>query len=380
MTELLLKIFVRDRGSHASVGKFAGAVGIVCNIILTLGKLAVGALAGSVSVIADGMNNLSDAASSAVTLFGFRLSERPADRDHPYGHGRYEYIAGTVVAAMILAIGVELAKTSVEKIFSPEPISVTAPLAATLLLSVAVKLWLSRFYGSLGKMIGSETLFASSADSRNDVISTAAVLIGCGVEFFFHVNIDGYVGLLVAVFITASGVGIARDAVSPLIGKRADTMLTDEIERIILSHGGVLGMHDLLVHDYGPGRIYASAHVELDAGRDVMYCHNVIDGIEREIAERTGVEMVLHVDPVVTDDAEQNEAEALIASIIKGLDPEYSMHDFRIARGAGAPTLVFDLAVPYGQMEEREHIEKMIGAAISASGKNYKTQIRFDGE
>ncbi len=380
MTELLLRIFVRDRGSHTSVGKFAGAVGIVCNILLTLGKLAVGALAGSVSVIADGMNNLSDAASSAVTLFGFRLSERPADRDHPYGHGRYEYIAGTVVAAMILAIGAELAKTSLHKIFVPEPTSVTLLTASVLAASVAVKIWLSLFYGKLGKMIGSQTLAASSADSRNDVISTLAVLLGCGVEFVFHINADGYVGLLVAAFIFVSGIGIAKDAVSPLLGKRADPMLTDGIEKIILSHEGVLGMHDLLVHDYGPGRIYASAHVELDAGENVLYCHGIIDGIEHEIADRMGVEIVLHYDPVVTDDREQNEAAALLREIIRGIDPGFSMHDFRFVRGAGAPRVEFDLTVPYGDIGDREQIVRLIDSAISAAGKNYKTSIRFDGE
>lgn len=383
MTGWLLKKIVKNSGepsAHAAIGKFAGITGIVCNALLTAAKLIVGLLSGSVSVIADGVNNLSDAASSAVTLLGFRLAERPADRDHPYGHGRYEYLAGTVIAALILSIGVELGKTSLQKIFRPEPVFVTVPVAIVLLLSVAVKLWLSRFYNSLGGHIGSETLKASAADSRNDVISTLAVLAGCAVTYFFDINVDGYVGLAVAAFIVYSGIGIAKDAVSPLLGRRADKGLTDEIVRIITSHDKVLGMHDLLVHDYGPGRRYASAHVEIRADEDVILCHELIDKIEREVAEMTGVDTVLHYDPVVTDDDEQNRAMELVGSVVNGIDPEYTMHDFRLIREAGKKTLEFDISVPFTSLDRRERIKEMIDDGIAESGGDYETKIRFDGK
>ncbi len=383
MTGWLLKKIVKnggEPGAHAAIGKFAGITGIVCNALLTAAKLIVGLLSGSVSVIADGVNNLSDAASSAVTLLGFRLAERPADRDHPYGHGRYEYLAGTVIAALILSIGVELGKTSLQKIFRPEHVFVTVPVAIVLLLSVAVKLWLSRFYNSLGGHIGSETLKASAADSRNDVISTLAVLAGCAVTYFFDINVDGYVGLAVAAFIVYSGIGIAKDAVSPLLGRRADKGLTDEIVRIITSHDKVLGMHDLLVHDYGPGRRYASAHVEIRADEDVILCHELIDKIEREVTEMTGVDTVLHYDPVVTDDDEQNRAMELVGSVVSGIDPEYTMHDFRLIREAGKKTLEFDISVPFTSLDRRERIKEMIDEGIAESGGDYETKIRFDGK
>ncbi|MBR5816795.1 MAG: cation transporter, partial [Anaerotignum sp.] len=286
MTSLLLRLFVKnyqntdDMMVRASIGKLAGATGIVCNIILFAGKLLAGILAGSVAIIADAVNNLSDASSSVVTLLGFRLAQMPADEDHPYGHARYEYLSGLMVAVLILVIGVELVKSSVGKIISPEPIDFSMITVGILVASVVVKLWMSLFFGTLGKKINSLTLEATSADSRNDVISTVAVLAGCLIGHFFHVNIDGYVGLVVAVFILYSGVNIVKETISPLLGEQAAEEVLEKIKALVLSHEQVLNVHDLLVHDYGPGRCFASIHVEVSAHIDPLTAHDIIDAIE----------------------------------------------------------------------------------------------------
>ena len=387
MTELLLRIFIKQKDGadasslyHATVGKLAGVVGIICNLLLTAAKIAVGAAAGSVSVIADGVNNLSDAASSIVTLVGFKLAQRPADKDHPFGHARYEYLAGTVVAALILAIGAELLISSVKRIFSPSPIALSIPVAIILFASVAVKLWLSLFYRTLGRRIASQTLLASSADSRNDVIATAAVLIGCALRHFLNIDADGFVGVIVALFIISSGIGIARDATSTLLGKKADQSLVDSIEEIIMSHEKVLGAHDLLVHDYGPGRVYASVHVEFDAVENALLCHDIIDSIEHEVLDKTGVDIVIHYDPVVENDDEQNRLTAVVGGIIEQIDPRLSVHDFRIARGAEKNRLVFDICAPYDILHDKSELKSRIDSELARRGYDYETVIRFDGK
>ena len=385
MTDILLKLFITNyKETHnlavrSSIGKFAGLAGIACNCMLTIAKLTVGVLTGSIAIIADGVNNLSDAASSFMTLLGFRMAQRPADKQHPYGHARYEYLSGLAVAVMILLIGAELVNSSIEKIISPEPVAISLAAIALIAASIAVKLWMSGFYKTLGKMINSATLYAASADSRNDVAATFAVLISCGVNYFFNLNVDGYLGLCVALFILYSGFGIARDTISPLLGQQADAALTDKITKLILSHEKVLGVHDLLVHDYGPGRCYASAHVELAANEDPLLCHDIIDEIESSALEKMGVHLVIHYDPVVKDDAEQNEMHRVVSSIIHALDPAFSIHDFRIMRDAAQPKLVFDLAVPYAAMDKQNEIKDKIETALNKNGKNYITVIRFDG-
>lgn len=385
MTEILLKLFIKDYEDtqnpavHSAVGKLAGMTGIVCNCLLTIGKIIVGMLVGSMAIIADGVNNLSDAASSVMTLLGFRMAQLPADKQHPYGHARYEYISGLAVAALILLIGAELVKSSAEKIIHPEPIGISMATMAILAASIAVKLWMAGFYRTLGKRIGSQTLYATAADSRNDVIATTAVLLGCLVNYLFDLNIDGYVGLAVALFILYSGAGIARDTISPLLGQQADEETIDKITELVLSHEKVLGIHDLLVHDYGPGRRYASAHVELSADEDPLACHDIIDDIECDVLEKLNVHFVIHYDPVVQNDAEQNEMYKVVRGIIGGLDPAFSIHDFRIVRGSAQSKLVFDLAVPYQMMGHKKEIKEQIDAALCKKGKNYVTIIRFDG-
>lgn len=385
MTNILLRLFIKNcedtqnPAVRSSIGKLAGLTGIVCNCLLTVLKLVIGLLVGSMAIIADGVNNLSDAASSLTTLLGFRMAQRPADKQHPYGHARYEYLSGLAVAALILLIGAELVKSSVAKIINPEPIDISAATIALLAASVAVKLWMSGFYKTLGKKINSTALYATSVDSRNDVISTCAVLLGCLVNYLFGLNIDGYVGLAVAIFILYSSVGIAKDTISPLLGQQADDELVDKITELVLSHEKVLGVHDLLVHDYGPGRCYASAHVELSADEDPMACHDIIDDIECDVLEKMNVHFVIHYDPVVQNDAEQNEMRRTVGEIIRELNPAFSIHDFRIVRGSAQSKLVFDLGVPYSMIEKKKEIKERIDAALNERGKKYITIIRFDG-
>lgn len=385
MTDILLRLFIKNcedtqnPAVRSAIGKLAGLTGIVCNCLLTVLKLVIGLLVGSMAIIADGVNNLSDAASSLTTLLGFRMAQRPADKQHPYGHARYEYLSGLAVAALILLIGAELVKSSIAKIINPQPIDISAVTIALLAASVAVKLWMSGFYKTLGKKINSTTLYATSVDSRNDVISTCAVLLGCLVNYLFALNIDGYVGLAVAIFILYSSIGIAKDTISPLLGQQADEEMVDKITELVLSHEKVLGVHDLLVHDYGPGRCYASAHVELSADEDPMACHDIIDDIECDVLEKMNVHFVIHYDPVVQNDAEQNEMRRTVGEIVSGLNPAFSIHDFRIVRGSAQSKLVFDLAVPYSMIERKKEIKEQIEAGLNKKGKKYVTIIRFDG-
>ena len=356
MTRLLLRLFVKNPDTpdgRARVGSLAGTVGIVCNLLLFLGKVTAGTLAGSVAIAADGWNNLSDAASSIVTVLGFRFSRKPADAQHPYGHARAEYLSGLAVAVLILFIGVELAKSSLSKIFDPEPVEFTALILAVLLGSIAMKLWMSLFVGKLGRIIDSKTLAATSADSRNDVIATSAVLLSCLVGHFFHISIDGWSGLAVAAFILWSGYGIARETISALLGEQADGELIQKLEAMVLRHDGILGIHDLLVHDYGPGRCFASAHVELSAEEDPLVCHEIIDHLECDALRELNVHLVIHHDPVPVNDAEWGRLREQVERIAADMDEGLSVHSFRLVRGRGMPRLVFDLAAPYGMDQEK---------------------------
>ena len=384
MTRLLLRLFVKNYQNtsaphvRTAIGKLAGLTGIVCNFLLFVLKLTAGLLSGAVSIVADAMNNLSDAASSVVTLFGFWLAQRPADRDHPYGHARYEYLSGLIVAALILVIGMDLGESAVRRIFQPAPVELTGLTFAILLCSTLVKLWMCLFYRKTGKIIGSATLKAASLDSRNDVITTLAVLVGCLVQRYFDLQLDGYVGLLVSVFILWSGIGIAKETISPLLGQRADRELTDRISKRILSCPKVLGMHDLLVHDYGPGQCFASAHVEVSAEEEPMACHDLIDAIENDVLENLQVHLVIHYDPVVTDDKEWNQMRQAVSDIIAELDSRLSMHDFRIIRGANHTKLVFDLSVPYDMQEQKRELKRKIDRGLQERSMNYTTLIHFD--
>ena len=384
MTKFLLRLFVRDchntesSAVRAATGRLAGITGIVCNVLLFLLKLTVGLLSGAVSVIADALNNLSDAASSVVTLLGFQLAQRPADPDHPYGHARYEYLSGLSVAALIMVIGFELVKSSVARIFRPVSVDLTVVTLSVLLCSVGIKLWMSVFFASLGNRIGSAALKATAVDSRNDVIASIAVLLGCLIERLFSWTIDGYVGFAVAIFILYSGISMARETISPLLGQQADQELIDSISCLVCAHEKVLGIHDLLVHDYGPGRCYASVHVELSAQEDPLVCHDIIDSIECSVLDKLNVHLVIHYDPVLENDEEWTKMRQLIEQIVTQLDRSYSVHDFRLVRGVAQSKIVFDLAIPYCVSVETKMIKQQIDIQLKEYKLDYTTVIRFD--
>ena len=385
MTNLLLRLFVRDYREpklpkvRSAVGKLSGIVGIVCNILLFALKLAVGTISGSVAITADALNNLSDATSSVVTLIGFKLAEKPADEHHPYGHARYEYLSGLAVAGMIVVIGFELAKTSVEKIFSPTPVEFTVPVAVVLVGSILVKLWMCLFNRKLGAYIGSATLQATAADSRNDVLATTAVLAATLIERFTSWQIDGWMGLGVAAFILYSGWNLARETISPLLGENASSDLRELIISVLDDHPEVLGYHDLMVHDYGPGQRFASMHVEMDKEADPLECHELIDNLERECLKLHRVHLVLHYDPVVTNDREQNRLHAIVEQQLRQEDARISVHDFRMVRGKGHTNLIFDAALPPELMKEKKNIKRRLDEALNALGETtYYTVITFD--
>lgn len=352
MTEFLLSRFVKgypevnDPQVRARCGNLAGLVGICCNLLLSAGKFLAGLLTGSVAISADAVNNLSDASSSIITLLGFRLAARPADDEHPYGHGRTEYLSGLAVSVMILLIGAELAKTSIQKILSPEPITTGMVSILILAASILVKFWMAAFNRHVGRLIRSSTLEATAADSRNDVISTGAVLIATLLQMQFGWNLDGYMGLAVAAFILWSGWGLVKDSIAPLLGQTPDPELVRHIADVTLSYPGVLGIHDMIVHDYGPGRQFASLHAEMAASADVLESHDTIDRIEKYFLEQEGLHVVIHYDPIVTDDSETGEAREFFAAEAKKLDPRLSIHDLRMVPGTTHTNVIFDLVLP----------------------------------
>ena len=367
-----------DPAVRARVGKRSGILGILANVLLFAGKLVIGTVSGSVSITADAMNNLSDATSSIVTIVGFRLAERPADENHPYGHARFEYLSGLAVAAMIVVIGFELAKTSFDKILHPEPVVFSGALVAVLLLSIGVKLILATVNGSLGRAIDSTALLATAADSRNDCIATGAVLLSAVFAHLTSINVDGYAGLAVALFILYSGANTAKETISPLLGEAADPELQRTIVAALRSNDKVLGYHDLMVHDYGPGQRFASVHVEMDMREDVLTCHTIIDDIERQVLDSHGIHLVIHYDPVVTDDEELNRMRSSVDKVLKSIDPRISIHDFRMVRGDTHTNLIFDMILPYDLDDQRQQIKRQLDAAINLGDTQYYTVITFD--
>jgi cation diffusion facilitator family transporter len=354
-------------------------VGILCNFLLFALKITVGTISGSVAITADAMNNFSDATSSVVTLIGFKLAEKPADEDHPYGHARYEYLSGLAVAAMIVVIGVELGQTSVQKILNPSPVEFTIPVAVVLIGSILVKLWLSLFNSTLGKKISSDTLLATATDSRNDVISTGAVLLAAVVQAVFKWNVDGIMGLLVALFILYSGAMMAKDIISPLLGETASPELRDLIVKEVENQEKILGYHDLMVHDYGPGQRFASMHVEMDQKEDPLQCHELIDEVERRCLDKHNVHLVLHYDPVITGDAEMDRLRTVVQEILSEIDSRISIHDFRMVRGTGHSNLIFDMALPSELMKRQKELKKQMDAALAdREPGTYYTVVTFD--
>lgn len=366
---------------RARIGKLSGAVGIICNCLLAAGKLIVGHMTSSMSITADGLNNLSDGASSIVTLLGFKLAEKPADRKHPYGHARIEYIAGLTVAVMILFIGLELGKSSVEKFINPEPIEFSFTAVWVLFASILVKLFMMLFNLKMGRRINSNALLATAADSRNDVMTTSAVLAASIVEHFYDVRIDGVMGIAVSLFILYSGIKLAGETMSPLLGEGANPELQKQITDYINGCPMVLGCHDLMVHDYGPGRRYASIHVEIDKNEDPMACHARIDRMERECLKNYGTHLVIHYDPVVTDDPEVNSTKRLVNTIIKVRDSRLTIHDFRMKDDGESVKMSFDMILPEDLRGQEQSIKETVEKALnSLDSKKYYADITFDME
>lgn len=352
MTNFIIKKFINDyeNTKDASVreayGKLGSIIGIIANIFLCVSKISVGLIFKSISITADGVNNLSDAGSSVITLIGFKMAGKPADKDHPFGHERIEYISGMIVAFVILLLGLELVKSSFDKIINPEPINFSYIMIFVLIVSIIVKLWLSYINGKIADKISSTTMKATSMDSMNDVIATSVVLISIIIAKITSYQIDGYMGMLVALFIIYSGFNILKDLMNPLLGELPDPEFIKSIENKIMEYEGILNIHDLVVHNYGPSKYFATVHAEVDAKQDILLCHDLIDNIERDFARELDINLVIHLDPVVTDDQEINKLRDRINSIINSIDERLSMHDFRIVKGKTHTNLIFDVVVP----------------------------------
>ncbi len=377
MIEFLIRRFVPDwqqvqrTDVRERYGTLAAAVGILSNIFLCIIKGLIGLFSGSIAVTADAVNNLSDAGSSVITLLAFKIAGKPADEEHPYGHARMEYISGMAVSFIIILLGLELMGSSFEKILHPEEVGVSALTYLVLIVSIAVKLWQGMFNRNLGKRISSEALQATAADSLNDVFSTGAVLLSTLVYQFTAIPIDGWVGMLVAIFITVSGVKLIMETGSPLLGQAPDPQMVQELEEKITAYDGVIGIHDLQVHNYGPGRVFATVHAEVPANRDILVSHDIIDNIEREVGHEMNLNLVIHMDPVVTDDERLNQLHAQVQQIVAGIDSNLSMHDFRAVFGPTHTNLVFDVVVPPGFSLSDSELSRRIEQQVQTLGSYF---------
>ena len=384
MIKLLARWCIPDRENVTSpavrraYGTLCGAVGIGLNLLLFLGKFFAGQLSGSIAVTADAFNNLSDAGSSAVTLLGFRLAGRKPDTEHPFGHGRLEYISGLAVAGLILLMGVELAKSSVAKILHPEEVTFSLLALGILAASVGVKLYMWGYNRSVGRRIRSAAMEATSMDSLSDAASTAAVLLAMLVGKWTGLAVDGYVGLLVALFILFSAYKAARETLSPLLGQAPDPELVQEIRDIVAAHSAVQGIHDLVVHDYGPGRCMISLHAEVPAHGDIAELHDVIDNIERELAEKLHCQAVIHMDPIVTDDAAVAALRRRVAEAVKQVDPRMTIHDFRMVRGATHSNLIFDAVLPFSAEKTPEQAAQEIRQLVREMDGSYFAAVTVE--
>lgn len=385
MTNLLIRCFIKtpqntkDTAVRTAYGNLASYVGVVCNILLFAGKFAVGSFFGSIAIMADAVNNLADASSNIISLVGFKLAAKKADADHPFGHARYEYLAGLCVCAVILSIGFTLLKDSFFKVLNPTAVAFSWLSVGVLLASIVVKLWMSSFNAIIGKRIGSETLIATAADSRNDVISTAAVLAAAFLcHYTGYAIYDGLMGVGVAIFILVSGYGLLRDTLSPLLGQAPDLALVKAIEDKVRASEGVLGVHDLIVHDYGPGQQFASLHLEFDADSDVLEVHDLIDNIEHYFLKEYHILTTIHYDPIVTKNEELDTARSYLKAFIKGIDPRFLMHDVRMVQGETHTNIIFDLAVPAGWEGERTALSAQIQVAATTLNPKYICVIQIE--
>ena len=385
MVKFLIRRFIpssedtENSAVRKKYGVLIGIVGIICNLILFIIKFFSGLVLNSVAVMSDAFNNFSDMGSSAISIFSAVLSSKAPDRDHPFGHGRIEYVSSLIISFIIFLVGFELFKSSLEKIFHPEEILLNIPVLALLTLSSLVKLWMYFANKYVGKKISSPAAVATATDCINDTISTLAVILATVIGIITGVPLDGYIGLFVSLLILKGGLKSASDTVGVLLGKAPDRELVKKLEEIITSYDGVFGIHDLIVHDYGPGRIFASVHAEVPESAPAMRSHEIIDKIETDVLENMGIELVIHMDPIATDNEETNKAKLLIISILKEIDPELSMHDLRITEGEERINLIFDVAIPvYAKVTDREKIVPRLQEEMKKQDSRYVCVVKTE--
>jgi len=384
MNEFLCKTFVKDYqhtedpAVRERYGKFAGAVGIVSNVILCAAKILVGIIAGSIAIIADGINNLADASSSLITLIGFKLASMPEDKEHPYGHARYEYITGMIVSILIVLVGFELGQSSIDKVLHPEPLEFSWTIVLVLVIAIAIKVWQALFNIGIGKKIQSMTLMATGADSRNDVLSTTVVLISVLIAHFTGLQIDGYMGCLVALFIIWSGISLVKETMSPLLGEAPDPELVETIREKASQPEGVLGIHDLVVHNYGPGKVFASIHIEVDADADLMKSHDMVDSIEKALSEELNIMLTCHLDPIKLNDPLVAQMTVLAAETVGEIQGLSNVHDLRVVPGPTHTNVIFDVVMEPGCKWSEEEVHAKFQAAVKSVNPTYFVVINFD--
>lgn len=384
MIDFLVRIFVKnpdninDSQVRQEYGVLSGGVGIMCNLVLFLFKLLAGLLTGAVSVMADAFNNLSDAGSSVVTLIGFKMAGKPADTEHPFGHGRIEYLSGLFVAMAILLMGYELLKSSVDKILRPEELEFKVISVVILVAAILVKFWMAHFNLKLGRKISSEAMKATAADSLSDCISTGAVLAGLLIYGYFQVNLDGYIGLVVAILVLVAGFNAAKDTIQPLLGSAPDPEIVQQIHELVLSEPMILEIHDMVIHDYGPGRRMVSLHAEVAYDVDILAAHDVIDNIEQKLEEKFQYEATIHMDPVITDDEELKDARVMVEKLVYEENKSWKIHDFRMARGNTHTNLIFDLVVNSEDMLRAKEIEFDMKKKIHDTDSHYYAVIKVE--
>ena len=384
MTHLLIRCFIKNYKEVKSpnvreaYGRLGSIVGILLNLLLCGIKIGVGLVFNSISILADGINNLSDAGSSIVTLIGFKLSSKPSDKDHPFGHARIEYISGLIIAFIIFLLGLELIQSSFQKILYPEPLIINSAMVIVLIFSILIKLWLSHFNFKLGEMIHSSTLTATAVDSRNDVIATDSILIAMLIMHFTGLQLDGVMGFIVGIFILYSGIEILKETTNPLLGTAPDTEFIEEVTNKLISYEGVLGFHDFVLHSYGPNHYFASVHVEVPAEDDLLSCHDRLDSIERDFKENLNINLVIHPDPVITSDATTTRLRNQVTEIVQTIHPQLSIHDFRIVTGLTHTTLLFDVLVPTDYKTSPKILADEIDKLIKKIDPNYYTIITVD--
>lgn len=383
MTHLLFKLIKNSKDTQNPTVRrryinLGSAVGIACNIILFIFKLLIGVFSGSVSILADAFNNLSDIGSSVVTIIGYRMSEKPADKEHPFGHGRIEYMSAMIVSFLIILVGIELLKSSINKILSPTDLKIEAFTFIVLIASILVKFWMFIFNRKIGKIINSTALVATATDSINDSISTSAVLVAMIVNMLFDINLDAYIGLGVAVFIIYSGIITIKEALNPLLGQPPSDETINSIVTVINSYDEFLGIHDLIVHNYGPGRSFASLHVEVASDTDIITCHETIDACEKRLLNELNMEVVIHMDPIVTDDEFTLSIMKSVQDAVASVNEKLTIHDFRMVDGEKQVNLIFDVVIPNDFKDTNEKLKAKIDEKLKSIDQRYETVITFD--